>query len=131
MTASIFWPPRSGGLQCRNTGDPDADPAAITLGDINAGPLTMSNGLTRLQTRFWGDEASLEAAGKRGGAPLEAEDAADLGLIWPSSDLLFLLVAALNEPLRTLRLAHLERAVVAPSGVPFVYDTDLLSGTSS
>jgi benzoyl-CoA-dihydrodiol lyase len=64
-----------------NTGDPDADPAAITLGDINAGPLTMSNGLTRLQTRFWGDEASLEAAGKRRGAPLEAEDAADLGLI--------------------------------------------------
>src|SRR5271167_3631172 len=34
--------------------DPDAEPAAITLGDINAGPLTMSNGLTRLQTRFWG-----------------------------------------------------------------------------
>jgi len=69
-----------------NTGDPAADPntgapAAITLGDINFGPLTMSNGLTRLQTRFWGDEASLEAASKRQGTPLEAEDAADLGLI--------------------------------------------------
>ena len=62
-------------------GRPGAEPAAITLGDINFGPLTMSNGLTRLQTRFWGDEASLEAAGKRRGAPLEAEDAADLGLI--------------------------------------------------
>jgi len=66
--------------------DPAADPntgepAAITLGDINFGPLTMSNGLTRLQTRFWGDEASLEAASKRRGTPLEAEDAADLGLI--------------------------------------------------
>ncbi len=65
----------------RNTGNPAADPAAITLGDINFGPLTMSNGLTRLQTRFWGDEASLDAAGKRRGAPLEAEDAADLGLV--------------------------------------------------
>jgi benzoyl-CoA-dihydrodiol lyase len=65
----------------RNTGNPDAEPAAITLGDINFGPLTMSNALTRLQTRFWGDEASLEAAGKRRGTPLEAEDAADLGLI--------------------------------------------------
>jgi benzoyl-CoA-dihydrodiol lyase len=64
-----------------NTGDPDADPAAITLGDINFGPLTMSNGLTRLQTRFWGDEAGADAAGKRRGAALEAEDAADLGLI--------------------------------------------------
>jgi benzoyl-CoA-dihydrodiol lyase len=61
--------------------DPDADPAAVTLGDINFGPLTMSNGLTRLQTRFWGDEAGADAAGKRRGAALEAEDAADLGLI--------------------------------------------------
>ena len=61
--------------------DPDAEPVAITLGDINVGPLTMSNGLTRLQTRFWGDEAGYEAAGKRLGAALEAEDAAELGLI--------------------------------------------------
>jgi benzoyl-CoA-dihydrodiol lyase len=60
---------------------PDASPATITLGNINLGPLTMSNGLTRLQTRFWGDEASYEAAVKRTGEPLEAEDAADLGLI--------------------------------------------------
>jgi benzoyl-CoA-dihydrodiol lyase len=64
------------------TAHPDTgDPAAVTLGEINFGPLTMSNGLTRLQTRFWGDEAGLEAAGKRRGAALEAEDAADLGLI--------------------------------------------------
>jgi benzoyl-CoA-dihydrodiol lyase len=61
--------------------DPDADPAAITLGDINVGPLTMSNGLTRLATRFWGDETGLAAVSKRRGAALEAEDAADLGLI--------------------------------------------------
>ena len=64
-----------------NTGDPDAEPATITLGDLNVGPLTMSNGLTRLQTRFWGDEAGYEAAAKRLGAALEAEDAADLGLV--------------------------------------------------
>ena len=61
--------------------DPETEPAAITLGDINVGPLTMSNGLTRLQTRFWGDEAGYEAAGKRLGVALEAEDAAELGLI--------------------------------------------------
>jgi len=65
----------------RNTGDADADPAAVTLGEINFGPLTMSNGLTRLQTRFWGDDAGLAAAGTRRGTALEAEDAADLGLI--------------------------------------------------
>ena len=52
--------------------DPDADPATITLGDINTGPLTMSNGLTRLQTRFWGDEAGHEAAAKRKKEALEA-----------------------------------------------------------
>ena len=61
--------------------DPDAEPAAITLGDINLGPLTMSNELTRLQTRFWGDEAGYEAAAKRKNEALEAEDAADLGLV--------------------------------------------------
>jgi benzoyl-CoA-dihydrodiol lyase len=66
--------------------DPAADsntgePATITLGDVNVGPLTMSNGLTRLQTRFWGDEAGYEAAAKRKKDALEAEDAADLGLI--------------------------------------------------
>src|SRR6516165_8642476 len=61
--------------------DPDAEPATITLGDLNMGPLTMSNGLTRLQARFWGDEAGYEAAAKRKGEALEAEDAADLGLV--------------------------------------------------
>ncbi|MGH3228298.1 MAG: 2,3-epoxybenzoyl-CoA dihydrolase [Streptosporangiaceae bacterium] len=61
--------------------NPDADPATITLGDINTGPLTMSNGLTRLQTRFWGDDAGYEAAAKRKNDALEAQDAADLGLI--------------------------------------------------
>jgi benzoyl-CoA-dihydrodiol lyase len=62
-------------------GDPDAAPARITLGDMNVGPLTMSNGLTRLQTRFWGDETGYEAAAKRKNEALEAEGAAELGLI--------------------------------------------------
>ena len=61
--------------------DPDAKPATITLGEANLGPLTMSNGLTRLQTRFWGDEAGYEAAAKSKGEALEAEDAAELGLV--------------------------------------------------
>ena len=61
--------------------NPDAEPATITLGEMNLGPLTMSNGLTRLQTRFWGDEAGYEAAAKSKGEALEAEDAAELGLV--------------------------------------------------
>jgi benzoyl-CoA-dihydrodiol lyase len=61
--------------------DPDAAPAAITVGPMNLGPLPMGNGLTRLQTRFLGDEAALADVDKRAGEPLEAEEAEELGLV--------------------------------------------------
>jgi len=61
--------------------DPDAEPAAITVGAMNTGPLPMGNGLTRLQTRFLGDPDALDAAGKRAGERLQAEDAQALGLV--------------------------------------------------
>ncbi len=60
---------------------PDAGPAAVTIGELNLGPLPMGNGLTRLQTRFWGDDAALAAVEKRAGEPLTAADAALLGLV--------------------------------------------------
>jgi benzoyl-CoA-dihydrodiol lyase len=57
-------------------------PAAIILGDANfAGGLPMSNGLTRLATRFLGEPASLEAAKKAIGKALDAEAAEELGLV--------------------------------------------------
>jgi benzoyl-CoA-dihydrodiol lyase len=61
--------------------DAAAEPAALTLAGMNLGPLPMGNGLTRLATRFWGDEPGLVAAEKRAGEPLEAADAAQLGLV--------------------------------------------------
>jgi len=61
--------------------DPDAAPAAITVSEMNLGPLPMGNGLTRLQTRFFGDPDSLSEVEKRAGEPLEAEDAEQLGLV--------------------------------------------------
>ncbi len=61
--------------------DPDAAPAAVTVGPMNLGPLPMGNGLTRLQTRFLGDEDGLADVEKRVGEPLEAEEAEKLGLI--------------------------------------------------
>ncbi|MFN2559967.1 MAG: benzoyl-CoA-dihydrodiol lyase, partial [Jatrophihabitans sp.] len=61
--------------------DPDAAPAAITVGDLNLGPLPMGNGLTRLQTRFLGDDGALKAVEERAGEPLLAEDAEQLGLV--------------------------------------------------
>jgi benzoyl-CoA-dihydrodiol lyase len=61
--------------------DPDAVPAAITVGPANLGPLPMGNGLTRLATRFLGDAVALAAAEKSAPSPLEAEEAEKLGLV--------------------------------------------------
>ncbi len=61
--------------------DPGAAPAAVTVGPANLGPLPMGNGLTRLQTRFFGDAGALAAAEKAAGEPLEAGDAERLGLV--------------------------------------------------
>ena len=56
-------------------------PATLTLNGMNFGPLTMCNGLTRLQTRFWGDNDAHTAAEAATGTPLEALDAEELGLV--------------------------------------------------
>ena len=61
--------------------DADAAPAEITVGAMNTGPLPMGNGLTRLQTRFYGDPEGLASAEKRAGEPLEAAEAEKLGLV--------------------------------------------------
>jgi benzoyl-CoA-dihydrodiol lyase len=61
--------------------DPEADPATITVGPMNLAPLPMGNDLTRLQTRFLGDEQGLAEVEKRSGEPLAAEDAEELGLV--------------------------------------------------
>jgi benzoyl-CoA-dihydrodiol lyase len=56
-------------------------PAAITLGAVNFGALAMSNGLSRLATRFLGEPALVETARSRIGAPLEAQAAQAQGLV--------------------------------------------------
>ncbi len=56
-------------------------PAVIVIGPANLGPLPMGNGLSRLATRFYGDEAGQAAAQHRAGEPLAAEDAEQLGLV--------------------------------------------------
>jgi len=55
--------------------------AGLTLTAGNFGPYPMSNGLTRLQTRFLGEPAMVEEASARIGAPIEAEEAKSLGLV--------------------------------------------------
>jgi benzoyl-CoA-dihydrodiol lyase len=61
--------------------DAAAGPATVTVAGMNLGPLPMGNGLTRLQTRFLGDDAALAAARDIAGQPLEADAAERLGLI--------------------------------------------------
>jgi benzoyl-CoA-dihydrodiol lyase len=61
--------------------DPAASPATITIGGMNLGPLPMGNGLTRLQTRFYGNEGQLARVADSLGSPLLAEEAEELGLV--------------------------------------------------
>ena len=60
---------------------PDAEPAVIAVNEMNQGPLLMGSGLTRLQTRFFGDGDGLAAVEKQAGHMLHAEDAERIGLV--------------------------------------------------
>jgi len=59
----------------------DAAPAEVTVGGMNLGPLPMGNGLTRLQTRFFGDDDALKEVEDRFGEGLDAAQAEQLGLV--------------------------------------------------
>ena len=55
--------------------------AALQLSALNFGPYPMSNGLTRLETRFLGDPDGVTKAEATVGEPLDAESAEALGLV--------------------------------------------------
>ena len=59
----------------------DAAGPHLHLGRLNFGAYAMANGLTRLQTRFVGEPASVALAEGAIGRALTAEEAAELGLI--------------------------------------------------
>ena len=62
---------------------PDSDLAApeLRLTSANDGWFPTSNGLSRLATRFWGDDEALDAARARIGKDLAAAEAVDAGLV--------------------------------------------------
>jgi benzoyl-CoA-dihydrodiol lyase len=60
--------------------------ATLALSKLNFGTYPMSNGLTRLATRFLGEPASVDAARDAIGARLDSETAATLGLITEAFD---------------------------------------------
>jgi benzoyl-CoA-dihydrodiol lyase len=59
----------------------DNDAPRVALSAANFGPFPMPNGLTRLQTRFCGEEAPVAALAARRGEHLDAEAAMALGLV--------------------------------------------------
>ncbi|MGW4965867.1 2,3-epoxybenzoyl-CoA dihydrolase [Nonomuraea sp. NPDC004186] len=61
--------------------DEAAVPATLVLTPSNDGLFPMGNGLSRLRSRFWGNDWDLEAARARFGEPLEAAAAMELGLV--------------------------------------------------
>jgi benzoyl-CoA-dihydrodiol lyase len=89
--------------------DPEADPAAVVLTAMNCGPLPMGNGLTRLQTRFFGDEESLAGVKAHVGEPLQAAQAAELGLVTFAPDDI--------DWADEIRLATEERASFSPDAL--------------
>ncbi len=58
----------------------DNEENVVALSGMNGGPLVMSNGLTRLQTRFLDDPAKVEALLAHDG-PFNAADAEEAGLV--------------------------------------------------
>jgi benzoyl-CoA-dihydrodiol lyase len=66
--------------------DPDADPAVVVLGSANQGAFPMANGLTRLQSRFHGNDEELKAVLERAGDRLDADTADELGVVTSSLD---------------------------------------------
>ncbi len=61
--------------------DDDLPPAEVVLTDANDGWYAMSNGLTRLQSRFWGHDDAVEAVRATLGKHLLAEEVSGLGLV--------------------------------------------------
>jgi len=76
----LFASDRTYMLIGRRDGD-NRPPAAIALGEINFGALPMSNGLTRLATRFLDDADALARGRAAIGQDLDAQAAEQLGLV--------------------------------------------------
>jgi benzoyl-CoA-dihydrodiol lyase len=76
----IFAADRSYMLVGQRDGD-NRLPAQVVLDAVNFGAYPMSNGLTRLVTRFLGDAAALANVKKSIGQMLDAEAAEELGLV--------------------------------------------------
>ena len=69
------------GYMFEGTKDDDEETAGLLLTESSTGALPMSNGLTRLETRFWGDDHGKAKALAVVGGPLIAAEAFEAGLV--------------------------------------------------
>jgi benzoyl-CoA-dihydrodiol lyase len=60
--------------------------ASITLSAANFGPLPMGNGLTRLESRFYGHDDAVDRLRPEPGRPISPAEAAELGLVTDAPD---------------------------------------------
>ena len=81
----VFACDRSFMLQGTFKGDNRA-PAAITLSAESFGPYPMSNGITRLETRFLGEPGAVARAREKLGTTLDADACEELGLVTAALD---------------------------------------------
>lgn len=89
--------------------DPDAAAATITVTETNDGFFPMGNGISRLRSRFWGDDEALSSALEKIGLPLAASEAEKTGLVTLALDDL-----DLEDE---LRIALEERAALSPDAL--------------
>ena len=81
----VFAADRAWMLSGARSGD-NRPAAALLLSGLNFGAFPMGNGLTRLETRFYGELESVEKARNAVCDPLGAERAAELGLVTAAYD---------------------------------------------
>ncbi len=67
-------------------GPTEGEPAQIVLSASNFGSFPMSNGLSRLGSRFWGDDEHMAGLQKETGRRIEAAEALELGLVTDALD---------------------------------------------
>jgi benzoyl-CoA-dihydrodiol lyase len=81
----VFAADRSYMLIGKREGD-NRPPAVLALGESNFGAYPMSNGLSRLASRFLGSPAALDAARQKIGDMVDADAAQHLGLVTAALD---------------------------------------------
>ncbi|WP_299673714.1 2,3-epoxybenzoyl-CoA dihydrolase [uncultured Roseobacter sp.] len=81
VLAELLWAVDRSYMMLDPFEDDDRRLAAITLTPGNFGQYVMSNGLSRLQTRFWGTPDHVETMQPKTGVTLDAEAAEVLGLV--------------------------------------------------